>query len=136
MANELIFYNDEYDDHQFTKPPPKPRKRPTTDQPGDWDVRVREQEASKTRQSKFTKPENSILVSHYVEGILPVYCCAYYSLFSRPDELRADVPASDRYNWQLMEDNGPGRGTHNQSSFPAAYRHDHVVNTFAHPANT
>jgi hypothetical protein len=53
MADELIFYNDEYYDRQLPKPPPKPRKRPTTDQPGDWDARVREWEASKARQPKF-----------------------------------------------------------------------------------
>lgn len=136
MANELIFYNDEYDDHQLPKPPPKPRRRPTTDQPGDWEARVREWEASKARQPKIIKPGNSMRASYYVEKILPVYCRAYHSLFSRSDELRADVPTSDRYHWQLMEDNDSSHGTRNPNSLPAVYRHNRGVKTLTHPANS
>ena len=79
-AEELIFYNDEYDDYVAPKPPPKPppkpRSRPTTDSPGDYEARVHEWEAAKARELVIVKPGNSMRAIYYVENILPKYCTA------------------------------------------------------------
>ena len=39
-AEELTFYNDEYDDYIPPKPEPKPRRRLTTDGLGDYERRI------------------------------------------------------------------------------------------------
>jgi hypothetical protein len=59
-AADLTFYNDEYDDHVTPKPPPKPRRRPATDQLGDWEARIRQWEAEKAREPLVIKPGNSM----------------------------------------------------------------------------
>lgn len=135
-ADELIFYNDEYDDHEPVKPPPKPRRRPTTDQPGDYETRMREWEAAKAREPVVTKPGNSMRASYYVEKILPSYCVAYSSLVAQSDDLRAYLPQEERYNWYLVEDNDPSHGTRNSDSLPAVYRRDRGVVILNHPANS
>ena len=135
-AEELIFYNDEYDDYVAPKPPPKPRRRPTTDSPGDYEARVREWEAAKAREPVIVKPGNSMRAIHYVENILPKYCTAYDSLVARSDELRADVPVEQRYRWYLLEDNDPSHGTRNTNSLPAIYKQDRGVEILSHPANS
>ena len=135
-ADELTFYNDEYDDHVPPKPPPKPRRRPTTDKPGEYETRVREWEAAKAREPQIIKPGNSMRASYYVEKILPLYCSAYDSLVAQSDELRADVPVEQRYNWYLLEDNDPSHGTRNRDSLPAVYRRDRGVASIQHPANS
>ncbi|KAF2629281.1 hypothetical protein BU25DRAFT_337398, partial [Macroventuria anomochaeta] len=136
MADELLFYNDEYDDHKPAKPPPKPRRRPATDQPGDYEARVREWEASKARIPVVLKPRNSMRVSYYVEKILPVYCAAYSHLVAQSDVLRAEVPVQQQYTWYLQEDNDPSHGTRNCNSLPAVYRHECGVKVLSHPANS
>jgi hypothetical protein len=135
-AEELIFYNDEYDDYVAPKPPPKPRRRPTTDSPGDYEARVREWEAAKAREPVIAKPGNSMRAIYYVENILPKYCTAYNSLVARSDELRAEVPVEQRYRWYLLEDNDPSHGTRNANSLPAIYKQDRGVEVISHPANS
>jgi hypothetical protein len=135
-ADELLFYNDEYDDHEPVKPPPKPRRRPTTDRPGDYEARIREWEAAKAREPIVIKPGNSMRASYYVEKILPVYCAAYKALVAQFDVLRAEVPVQQRYNWLLMEDNDPSHGNRNCDSLPAVYRRERGVEVLSHPANS
>jgi hypothetical protein len=131
-AADLTFYNDEYDDHVT----PKPRRRPATDQPGDWEARIRQWEAEKAREPLVIKPGNSMRASYYVEKLLPKYCDAYNSMVGRSDELRPDVPVDQRYKWFLQEDNDASHGTRNPNSLPAVYRHNRDVVSLSHPANS
>ena len=135
-AAELTFYNDEYDNHVTTNPPPKPRRRPATDRPSDWEARVRIWEAEKAREPVVFKPGNSMRASYYVEKLLPKYCDAYTFMVARSDELRTDVPLDRRYKWSLQEDNDPSHRTRNPNSLPAVCRYDRGVVSLSHPANS
>ena len=135
-ADELTFYNDEYDDYVAPKPPPKPRRRPATESTAEFDARMRVWEAELSPTPHIQKPGNSMRAIYYVEKILPLYCTAYTSLVARSDSLRASVPIQQRYNWFLMEDNDPSHGTRNPNSLPAVYKHDRGIRTLSHPANS
>jgi hypothetical protein len=135
-ADELTFYNDEYDDVEPVKPPPKPRRRPTRETSEQYHDRVRQWEAEKARIPEVIKPGNSMRASYYTEKILPVYRDALYALQARSNELRGRVHRNDRYNWFIVEDNDPSHGTRNDDSLPAHYRKQHGMRRIVHPANS
>lgn len=116
-APELTFYNDEYDNYVAPKSEPKPRRRPITDHPGDYETRVAEWEAKKVRELEHKKPGNSMRAVYYTEKILPIYCAAVDSLKARSDKLRPHIHEDLRYIWLLIEDNDPSHGT-KKSSLP------------------
>jgi transposase len=135
-AEELIFYNDEYDDYVAPKPPPRPRRRPTTETDDQYQDRLRHWEAEKARAPKVEKPGNSMRASYYTDNLLPIYCDAYDSMKTRSDQLRPHVARPDRYTWYLVEDNDPSHGTRNIESLPAVYRHRRGVISALHPPNS
>jgi hypothetical protein len=112
-ANELTFYNDEYDDYVAPTPPPKPRRRPTTETEDAYKERVARWEAEKARIPEIIKPGNSMRASYYVDKILPIYRDALLHLRARSDELRSEVSPDIRYKWYIVEDNDPSHGTRN-----------------------
>lgn len=136
MADELTFYNDEYDDFIAPAPTPKPRRRPTTETEEEFHHRMLQWEAEKARTPEIKKPGNSMRASYYTEKILPIYNAAYWSLKARSDQLRPHVAPQLRYTWWLQEDNDPSHGTRNHDSLPAEYKRQHGILTFKHPANS
>lgn len=135
-AEELTFYNDEYDDVEPIKPPPRPRRRPATETEAQYEERLARWEAEKARQPAVIKPGNSMRASYYTDKILPVYAAAYHQLQARSNELRGQLHCNDRYNWYLIEDNDPSHGTRNPRSLPALYRRRKGVERLMHPANS
>ena len=135
-AAELAFYNDEYDDVEPVKPPPKPRRRPTRETEEEYLDRVRLWEAEKARIPVVTKLGNSIRASYYTEKILPIYRQALEDLHARSDELCGYVHETKRYNWYIVEDNDPSHSTRNLDSLPAKYREEHHMRSLRHPANS
>lgn len=123
------------DDVIVKKPPPKPRRRPTTETEDRYQIRVAQWEAEKAREPEVSRPGNSMTGDYYTKNILPIYREAYQSLVSRSDLLRGHLHPDRRYNWYLVEDNDPSYGTRNPNSIPARYRSDHNIQTLAHPAN-
>ncbi|KAF2630657.1 hypothetical protein BU25DRAFT_437893 [Macroventuria anomochaeta] len=114
-ADELTFYNDEYDDHVAPQYPPKPQRRPTTETPDDYKARIGQWEVEKAQEAHITKPGNAMRASYYVEKILPSYREAYSLLVACSDLLRADVPIQQRHT---------------------VYKHGRGVVTLPHPANS
>jgi hypothetical protein len=135
-AEELTFYNDEYDDVEPVRPPPRPRRRPTTETEAQWVERLARWEAEKSRQPDVYKPGNSMRASYYTDKILPVYANAFHQLQTRSNELRSSVSRNDRYNWYLIEDNDPSHGTKNTNSLPAIYRRREGIVRLQHTANS
>ncbi|KAF2690231.1 hypothetical protein K458DRAFT_290184 [Lentithecium fluviatile CBS 122367] len=135
-ADDLTFYNDEYDDVQPVKPPLKPRRRPTTETEAQYRERVAQWDAEKARIPQIIRPGNSMRASYYTKKILPGYCDALRSLQSRSDELRSHIPPENRYNWYIVEDNDPSHGTRNLESLPARYREKMGIKGLPHPANS
>ncbi|KAF3004883.1 hypothetical protein E8E13_006110 [Curvularia kusanoi] len=80
-AEELAFYNDEYDDFKPIKPPRKPRKRKAESE-AEHALRIIKWEAEKARAAEITRPGNGMRASYYTERILPVYHEALQSLTS------------------------------------------------------
>jgi hypothetical protein len=136
MADELTFYNDEYDDVVPVQPEPKPRRRPTTETEGEYHQRVIEWEARKPRKPEVTKPGNSMRASYYTEKILPIYCDAVNKLRSQSDQLRLHLHSEVRYNWYLQEDNDPSHGTKNPDSLPYQFKVKRGVLFYKHPPNS
>lgn len=135
-ADELIFYNDEYDDYEPPNPLPKPRRHPTTDQPGDYDARVREWEANKAQKTHVANHGSFTKAACYIDKVLPLYCTAYSSLVAKSGVLRAGVPLQQRYIWYLMEDDDASYSTRDPNSLPAMYRHERGVKGLPQPANS
>jgi hypothetical protein len=135
-AEELIFYNDEYDDYIPPVPPPKPKFRPTTETMDQYNDRVRHWEAEKAREPEVKKPGNSMRASYYTDNILPIYCNAYDSMKARADQLRQHVPGYDCNAFYLIEDNDSSHGTRNPTSLPAVYKLRRGVLTVLHPPNS
>ncbi|KZM25697.1 hypothetical protein ST47_g3163 [Ascochyta rabiei] len=138
-AEQLTFYNDEYDNYQPLKRDPsdkKPRRRPKTETQDQFDERMAEWIAREPPQLEIKIPGNSMDQNYYTNNILPVYCKAYQGLVDRSDELRASVPKEQRYTWYFQEDNNPSHGTRNSQSKPALYKKRHKIEAFYHPANS
>jgi hypothetical protein len=135
-ADELTFYNDEYDDYVAPTPPPRPRRRPATEDEDGYKQRIARWEAEKARIPEVIRPGNSMRASYYVDKILPVYRDALYQLRARADDLRGHIPREQRYNWYLVEDNDPSHGTRNSESLPAIYRRENSVERLPHPPNS
>lgn len=101
-AEELTFYNDEYDDVEPVEPPPTSRRCPKTETSKQYDDRVRQWKAEKTKISEVTKPGNSMRASYYTEKILPAYRDALHSLQGRSNELGGEVHPVRRYAWHIV----------------------------------
>jgi transposase len=135
-AEELIFYNDKYDDYIPPVSPPKPKFRPTTKTRDQYNDRVRHWEAEKAREPEVKKPGNSMRASYYTDNILPIYCDAYDSMKARANQLRQHVPRYNRNAFYLIKDNDSSHSTHNPSSLPAVYKLRRGVLTVLHPPNS
>jgi hypothetical protein len=135
-ADELTFYNDEYDDVEPVKPPPKPRRRPVSETDEEYHDRLRHWHAEKARHPIVERPGNSMRASYYTEKILPVYRDALRLLRCESDVIRTHIHPSNRYNWYLVEDNDPSHGTRNPDSLPAVYKAQHGIHRLHHPANS
>ncbi|EFQ91699.1 hypothetical protein PTT_11373 [Pyrenophora teres f. teres 0-1] len=134
-APQLTFYNDEYDDVEPVKPPPKPRRR-KHESDDEHRERVRVWDAERARQPNVEKPGNSMRAVYYTEKILPIYREAQHKLQAQSDHLRAHIHPNNRYNWYLLEDNDPSHGTKNLESLPAQYKLYNGIKTLKHPANS
>jgi transposase len=131
-AEELTFYNDEYDDVEPIKPPTRPRRRPATETEVQYEERLARWEAEKARQPAVIKPGNFMRANYYTDKILPVY----HQLQARSNELRGQLHRNNRYNWYLIEDNDPSHGTCNPRSLPALYCRCKGLERLMHPANS
>jgi hypothetical protein len=126
-AQDLTFYNDEYDDYEPPTPPSKPRRRPKNETEAEYKERLARWEAEKARIPAIVRPGNSMRTSYYVDEILPVYRDALGQLRARSDELRGNIHPDRRYNWYLVEDNDPSHGTKNPESLPAIYKEKYGI---------
>jgi transposase len=133
---ELTFYNDEYDDVEPVKPPPKPRRRPKSETDDEYNDRLRVWEAELARNPIVERPGNSMRASYYTEKILPVYRDALRFLRLESDAIRHHIHPEYRYSWYLVEDNDPSHGTRNPDSLPAVYKAKHGIHRLHHPANS
>jgi hypothetical protein len=95
-AEKLVFYNDEEEETIQPPIPPRPRRRPITETPADYDVRLKEWEALRPHPVDVKPSGNSITQKYYTEHLLPVYIEAVYK-----------VRARDQGPWRLQEDGDP-----------------------------
>jgi hypothetical protein len=135
-ATELTFYNDEYDDAEPIKAPPKPRRRPARESSERYHERIRLWNPRFFYVPEVIKPGDSMRASYYTEKILPGYCKALSFLRNRSDILCAQIHPDSRCNRYTVEDNDPSHGAKNPDSLPAIYRNRNGMLRLHHPANS
>lgn len=123
-ADKLTFYNDEEDKIEHPPYPPKPRRRPTTESPEEFDRRVKEWEASKPHEVEVTPKGNSMTQKYYVENLLPIYVQAVKSMSKIDDK-----------SWLLQEDGDPSHGMRKRG-LAQEYKERHNIRNLVHPAQS
>jgi len=102
--------------------PPKPRRRPKTESPDEYQARLREWEALKPHKVDIKPQGNSMTQKYYTERLLPVYI-----------EAMQKARLKDPGNWLLQEDGDPSHGMRKEGLARRLKDENWIVN-LKHPA--
>ena len=121
-AEKLEFYYDEEEHEEQPPMPPKPRRRPKTESPDEYQARLREWEALKPHKVDIKPQGNSMTQKYYIERLLPVYI-----------EAMQKARLKDPGNWLLQEDGDPSHGMRKEGLARRLKDENWIVN-LKHPA--